>query len=294
MRMTGDRCLRVAVPALAAVAAWPVVAAAQPGGRPDVEEPAPASVRLVSRHTQLVPGDTNYLGLLFDIEDGWHIYWNGINDSGFAPTAEWNAPRGVEVGPIQWHAPHRYIAPGELLDHVYEGQTLLLVPVHVPADAAPGSIMTFRATVDWLVCKEACLPGNADLRISLQVASDDLMPPETEFGDAFDASLARVPVALAEAGGAVTIRVQPGSVEVDAPGAREVCYYPQSEAARAQDLLRRGKSTQGRLRLSLDPRNRGAVARDPVVRFVVEATYGGDEPPVLILVEEPLSELGGR
>lgn len=269
-------------------AAFPATAQPRGGGPPE-----PAKVRLVSAEGALRPGDTNYLGLLFDIEDGWHIYWNGVNESGFAPTVAWTAPNGVEVGPILWHAPHRYIGPGNLLDHIYEGQTLLLVPVEVPADARPGSLLTFRAEVDWLVCKEACLPGYADLRITLPVADPAMDVLPTEFAGAFASSWERVPVPFSEASSAIDVRVTRDSVEVDAPGARIVSYYPQSEAARAESLLRRGQSTERRLRLRLAPADRGAVVRDPVVRFVVEASYPGEELPVLLLVERPLSELGG-
>lgn len=268
-----------------------VPASAQPRGVDGA--PPPATVRLVSAETALRPGDTGYLGLLFEIQDGWHIYWDGINESGFAPTVEWDAPSGVTVHPILWHAPHRYVGPGNLLDHVYEGQTLLLVPVEIPADAPPGSLLTFRARVDWLVCKEACLPGDADLRLTIPVASDASPGEPTEFAQAFEASRERVPQPWVAGESSVRVDVRPDAVEILAPGARTVSYYPQSEAARATDLLRRGQSTQGRLRLELRPKDRGALSRDPVVRFVIEADYGAGEPPVLILVEKPLSDLGG-
>lgn len=272
-----------------------LVAGGAPAGAQPTRSGPPqhARVRLVAPTGALQPGETNYLGLLFDIDDGWHIYWDGVNDSGFAPTVTWTAPSGMEPGPILWHAPHRHIAPGDILDHIYEGQTLLLVPVDIPTDATPGELLTFRAQVDWLVCREVCLPGNADLRITLPIAPPgaDVLP--TEFADVFAASLARVPAPWVEGESALKIRVSRGTIEVDAPEARTVSYYPQSEAARADDLLHRGQSTEQRLRLRLAPSDRGAVAADPVIRFVIEAEYPGEESPVCVLVERPLSELGG-
>ena len=275
----GDRALG------AGVSAGP--AAAQP-----MEDHA--RLRFVAPTRGLVAGDTNYLGLLFDIDPEWHIYWDGVNDSGFAPSADWTAPPGVEVGEIVWPAPKRYLGPGNVLDHIYEEQVLLLVPVEVPRDARVGQQMTFRAQVEWLVCKEMCLPGFGDVRLTLPVVAAGSDNPATEFADEFEAAWARVPLEEAlHDDPRVRIHLSGTTVQVDAQGARRLSYYPQSEAARIAEPVRRGVSTDGHLRLQRSPFDRGLVSRDPVVRFVVEADFGGDEPPLLIRVDRPLSELGG-
>jgi len=279
------------VSALASGALAAPGAEAQPGrGRPE-----PSKVRLVAEGGSLRPGEMNYLGLLFEMDEGWHIYWAGVNDSGLAPSAAWTSPPGVEVGAIQWPAPHRYIAPGGILDHIYEGSALLLVPVYVPEDLV-GQTLTFGAEVDWLVCKDSCIPGYANVRLTVRVGEMGLTEGEaeaTEFAEAFEAARSRLPDPYVESDSLVKIRVTRGAVEIDAPGARTVSYYPQSEASRAENLLQRGQSGEQRLRLTLSPFDRSALAKDPVIRFVVEAEYPGEESPVLVLVERPLSELGG-
>lgn len=280
----------VATPAGAAPAESPVSKHQPRRGQPEREH---ASVRLVSAETALRPGETNFLGLLFTIDAGWHIYWDGVNESGIPPRAEWDAPAGAEVGPFILPVPTRYVGPGDLLDHVYEDEVLLIVPVEVPADASPGSLLTFRAGVEWLVCKEMCLPGYADVMITLPVARVGEAPRASAFEGAFEHAWAHVPVAWEGQDDRLSIHITRSAVEIDASGARRVSYYPQSEAARAEDLLRRGVGADGRVRVRLNPRDRGAVDRDPVVRFVVEASFPGEESPVIFLVEKPLSELGG-
>lgn len=253
-----------------------------------------ARLRLVAPTRGLVAGDTNYLGLLFDIDPEWHIYWDGLNDSGFAPNADWTAPPGVEVGEIIWPAPHRYVAPGDVLDHVYEERVLLLVPVEVPRGARAGSMLTFRAQTEWLVCKDVCLPGFGDVRLTLPVVEAGSDNAPTEFAGEFEAAWARVPLDGAVLDDPrVRVRLSGSSVEIDAQGARRLSYYPQNEAARIEEPIRRGVSTNGHLRLRRSPYDRGSVSRDPVVRFVIEADFGGDEPPLIVRVERPLSELGG-
>lgn len=189
--------------------------------------------------------------------------------------------------------PTRYVGPGDLLDHVYEKQVLLIVPVMVPEDATPGAQMTFRAGVEWLVCKEACLPGYADVMITLPVGSAQREARPTAAAPEFEKAMERVPVLWDGQGAGLSVHVSRSSVEIEAPGATRVAYYPQSEAARAEDLLRKGVSATGRLRLRLHPSDRGQVDRDPVVRFVVEAKFPGEASSQVYLVERPLSELGG-
>ena len=46
-------------------------------------------------------------------------------------------PAGYKAGEMLWPAPARHVSNGGLLDHVYEGRAMILLPVEVPADAKP-------------------------------------------------------------------------------------------------------------------------------------------------------------
>jgi thiol:disulfide interchange protein DsbD len=62
-----------------------------------------ASVSPGSSHTAMPP----HVGLLFDLEPGWHIYWTNAGDSGEPPAVKWTLPEEVTVGPLQFPAPKR-------------------------------------------------------------------------------------------------------------------------------------------------------------------------------------------
>ena len=129
------------------------------GSDPSAE---PAKASLISLEDGFVPGGVTHLGVRFEIADHWHIYWDGLNDSGLPPAITLDLPEGFEAMPTRWPAPTRnIIGENDLLDHVLEGEVLAVIPVRVPIDATVGSTLKITGKSDWLVCDEACRPGPA-------------------------------------------------------------------------------------------------------------------------------------
>src|SRR5215471_17567988 len=67
------------------------------------------TLRLVSEESAVAPGQTFSVGVDFRLDPGWHIYWLNAGDSGQPPGVTWNAPSGVEVGPLEWPRPTRIV-----------------------------------------------------------------------------------------------------------------------------------------------------------------------------------------
>jgi DsbC/DsbD-like thiol-disulfide interchange protein len=126
-----------------------------------------ATVDLVSEHTSLQAGRTAYLGLKFDLEPHWHIYWINAGDSGQPPAVKWKSPRGVSIGQLMWPTPRR-LPTGPLVDYGYEGSVLLIVPVQV-SERVSGPA-TIGAQLRLVVCSDTCVPGKASLEINLPVS----------------------------------------------------------------------------------------------------------------------------
>lgn len=118
-------------------------------------------VQLVLPSTALVRGQPTNAGLYFKLEPGWHVYWKNAGDSGEPPRIKWTLPDGVTAGPLQFPAPKR-LPLGPLMDFGYEDEVLF--PFSITAGpAAKGNEAILHAKVDWLVCREVCIPGKAEL-----------------------------------------------------------------------------------------------------------------------------------
>jgi len=182
-------------------------------------------VELVAEKTALVAGRTNWLGLRLDHEEHWHTYWANAGDTGLPTRFEWTVPAGWKAGAIDWPAPER-LQIGELFNFGYSGENLLPVAIDVPADATVGTAVTLRLRASWLVCKEECIPGKAELEITLPVVAAGSEPADSSAATVLRASLAQRPVAtdwtaaITASGDRIGIRVHgaglPGVANLDA------------------------------------------------------------------------------
>jgi thiol:disulfide interchange protein DsbD len=61
-----------------------------------------------------------------------------------------------------------------------------------PADLAPGQSLEFKASADWLMCEDVCIPGSAKVSLTLPVSAD-APKPDAAWGDKIRATLATLP-----------------------------------------------------------------------------------------------------
>lgn len=252
-----------------AAAEVPAVSALQP------VTPRKAKPALICETTSLTPGKTAWLGIHFDIEKKWHIYWNGRNDSGFPLESTITAPPGYTVGDLKWPAPKRHIAEGDILDHIYEGSVTFLFPVEVPADAK--GIAEFSAKLSWLVCAEACVAEDADLKLSVPVAppgaggSAAVEPPATvkkKFANA-RAGLPKPLTSSESVGPSPTLEWNGNTVTVKAKSATQIAFFPNSDCAEIENLIKKGVAKGDSLTLQLQA-DKGVL---PLFHGIIEVQY---------------------
>ena len=142
---------------------------------------------LLADTTAIVPGKPFEVGVLLEMEPRWHTYWEYPGDAGLPTSISWTLPEGFVAGPIQWPLPHRVLEPGDIEVYAYKDKVLLLTAIVPPAQIAEATV-SLRAQVDWLVCAEICIPGSADLELSLPVAGQSARA-NTELFDEFRAIL---------------------------------------------------------------------------------------------------------
>ncbi len=187
---------------IAAFAALPVRAA------PDVPEGAFGSgavqsgnarveARLLVDQAAIAPGQSVRVGVLFELDRDWHIYWRNPGQSGLPTRLDWKTP-GTRVGAIRWPAPHVFReADGFITTYGYSDSVLLSSEAHFEARA--GETLDLAVDVDFLVCKVQCIPGSIALRRALPVA-EQAQAADPATLKAFSEWDARVPVPVEKHG----------------------------------------------------------------------------------------------
>lgn len=115
------------------------------------------------------PGTQFILALTLDIDQTWHTYWPGINDTGYGISLTFAPVAGLTFGDPLFPTPTRHIAPGDILDHIYENQITIYIPVEADESFTSGDTLTINTTIDYLICKQICIPESTTASITLAV-----------------------------------------------------------------------------------------------------------------------------
>lgn len=133
---------------------------------------------LVAEPAGVRAGETFWVAVRMALKPGWHVYWRNPGDSGLPPEVIWTLPAGFSAGPIRWPVPER-IPVATLMNYGYEGEAVLLVPVTPPPSLDPARPVRLAAKLSYLVCETECVPGAADLALTLPVTREAAPDPGT-------------------------------------------------------------------------------------------------------------------
>ncbi|MGM0562009.1 MAG: protein-disulfide reductase DsbD family protein [Pseudomonadota bacterium] len=120
-------------------------------------------VRLISAQDAVGESEALSLGVQVELDPGWKTYWRSPGDAGYPISLDWSGSENLKEARLDWPVPHRF----ELFDlqtFGYEEEVvfpLTLVP------ETPGQPMKLRATADYLVCEEVCIPFEERLSLDL-------------------------------------------------------------------------------------------------------------------------------
>jgi thiol:disulfide interchange protein DsbD len=128
----------------------------------DFSSPNHVHAQLIVEVESIKPGSPFCVALSLTMEEGWHTYWQNPGDSGLPTKIEWDLPDGFSAGEIQWPYPHKFETSG-IVTFGYTDEVFLLTNIRAPASLKPGTVVKISASVDWLTCKEECVPEHANL-----------------------------------------------------------------------------------------------------------------------------------
>ena len=148
---------------LAMLIALPAAAQELPARAP---RPTHIKADLIAERHSSAPGETVWLAIRMRPEAGWHGYWINPGDAGLGIDLSVSGERikaWYALGKPLYPVPHTLLVQG-LMNHVYEGEYVVLVPLTISQSAPPGSSVTFDAR--WLACTDKiCVPESARLDV---------------------------------------------------------------------------------------------------------------------------------
>jgi len=172
--------------------------------------------------TAIQPGRPFLVGLRLEMQPRWHTYWKNPGDSGLPTRIRWTLADGFAAGEIRWPRPQRFLVD-PLMSYGYAGHVWLVTEIRPPAKLASREAV-IAARVDWLECEDICIPGKAELAVTLPVR--DAAPQAAEHAAAIDAARALVPVAARFPASASAARDTLRLRVTGVPRPREAYFFP--------------------------------------------------------------------
>ena len=258
-------------------------------GEKSVSKGPHIEVRLVADQQTLTPGSSFRLGVHFKPEPGWHIYWRNPGDSGLAPRFAWESSGGVAVDAPLWPYPKK-IAVGPLVNYGYD-EVLLPFPATFSAPPPRATSTTVTVSMQYLVCKDECLPGEAQLELTLPISKTASAPSEYErlFAIAeknIPTSLDRVSIAVEEQQDRIIVALIPLEPRFF-PAA--ITFFPEDPRVISNSAPQEVSLDSGALRVSLkrDPNRRDSIRRLRGVLYSPQGWSESGEPKAIEIDTNP-------
>jgi thiol:disulfide interchange protein DsbD len=246
-------------------------------------------VKLIADQQALTPGSSFRLGVHFKPEPGWHIYWKNPGDSGLAPRFAWESSGGVAVDAPLWPYPKK-IAVGPLVNYGYD-EVLIPFPATFSAPPPRATDTTVMLSLQYLVCKDECLPGEAQLQLSLPISKRASAPSEHERLFALAESniptaLARVSIAVEEQQDQIIIALIPLEPRFF-PAA--ITFFPEDPRVISNSAPQEVSLDSGALRIALkrDPNRRDSIRRLRGVLYSPQGWSESGEPKAITIDTNP-------
>jgi thiol:disulfide interchange protein DsbD len=188
---------RLALAGLALAAGLPIAPAAasvpesaRAEAAPDEGDPRVVATLLVDV-ARAAPGEPFRVGVRFELDRGWHLYWSNPGRSGLPTQLDFEIA-DAEVGPLQWPAPEVFREDARITTYGYSDEVVLFARAALARGATGTRQVVARG--DFLVCEVRCIPGRFELARPLEVA-DAAEPAEADTVERFDLAASQLPVA---------------------------------------------------------------------------------------------------
>lgn len=167
-------------------------------------------VELLAETSAVAPGESLWMLLTFQAEQGWHTSWKNPGDTGVVPTLSWKLPTGWEAREPKFPTPS-VIRNGEKISYGYQGDSALLVEL-VPPFLIQEKQVDINLDASWVVCSDTCVPGEGEFSLTLPV--DRFAAVDLKYKKLFAQTRFKLPLTMEQEG---IYQVEGDSILVDLP-----------------------------------------------------------------------------
>ena len=145
-----------------------------------------SQVRLISPITKTNNATSFFLGLEYKLQEGWKTYWKSPGDGGFPQQIKWENSSNIKSIEILWPSPQEF----EILGTQSLGYSNnIIFPLKIEI-INPLESIDAVLDINYLVCKEICIPGNAFLKLTIPAGKGGL----TKHSYNLEKSLSKLPI----------------------------------------------------------------------------------------------------
>ncbi len=134
---------------------------------------ATSQVSLISSHKIIENNKPFKLGILIQLDENWDTYWKNGGDTGFPAKIKWTLPENTKIGETPWPAPHT-TNTADIINYVHLNELLLTYETTITG-VKKGTRIPIIADVNWLMCKDVCIPAKAKIETELLVGEKEML-----------------------------------------------------------------------------------------------------------------------
>ena len=145
----------------------PIKASSKAVGSSDWVFTGMANFRLISGISNIGASNKVPLGLEFELNDGWKIYWRNPGDAGYPPEISFKNSDNLSEIKWFWPAPKRFIFE-DMQNFGYERKIIFPITAILKTPKDP---LVLQAKITALACKDICVPIDGSLNLTIPVGN---------------------------------------------------------------------------------------------------------------------------
>ena len=127
-----------------------------------------------------------WLGVHFQMQPGWKIYWRSPGDAGFPPSLDWENSINLKNTKFLWPVPTRFQVLG-LQTIGYKKEVIFPIIATVFDPKKP---LLLNAELNYLTCDEICIPYKTRLTLDLPASNNSA----TKFSQIIGEFFSKLPI----------------------------------------------------------------------------------------------------